>query len=67
MWLQSKGLNPGILSFNVCHANYFVGCDEPGFKNIYIYFPSTKVYHKNYTENITLIEQFEHQQSYFVL
>jgi len=24
------------------------------------YFPSTKVYHKNYTENITLIEQFEH-------
>jgi len=45
-----------------------VGCDEPGFQrkkkyiyiDIYIYFPSTKVYHKNYTENITLIEQLEH-------
>jgi len=25
-----------------------------------LYFPSTEVYHKDYIENITLIEQFEH-------
>ena len=30
-------------------------------------FPSTAVYHKNYTENISLTEQFEHLQSYFTL
>jgi len=24
------------------------------------YFPSTRVYHKNYPENVPLIEQFEH-------
>jgi len=33
------------------------GVMNPVFKKVY--FPSTKVYHKNYTENITLIEQFE--------
>jgi len=36
------------------------GVLNPVFKNKKIYFPSTKVYHKHYTENITLIEQFEH-------
>jgi len=30
------------------------------FKNKKINFPATKVYDKNYTENITLTEQFEH-------
>jgi len=35
------------------------GAHDPILK-IKIYFPSTKVYHKNYTENITLTEQFEH-------
>jgi len=38
----------------------FSGLQDPVFKTIYIYFPSTEVYHKNYTENITLTEQFEH-------
>jgi len=38
-----------------------LGVMKPVFKNKKnIYFPSTKVYHKHYTENITLIEQFEH-------
>ena len=37
------------------------GVMDPVFSNKKnIYFPSTKVYHKNYTENITLIEKFEH-------
>jgi len=35
------------------------GVPDPVFKNKKIYFPSTEVYHKNYTENITLTEQFE--------
>jgi len=44
-----------------------LGLMNPVFKNKKIYFPSTAVYHKNNTENISLTEQFEHQQSYFVL
>ena len=35
------------------------GVMNPVFKKC-IYFPSAKVNHKNYAENITLIEQFEH-------
>jgi len=48
------------------HRSIFVtltkttGVNDPVFKNKKIYFPSTKVYHKDYAENITLIEQFEH-------
>jgi len=40
---------PGILSFNLCHTNQNVGSAEPGFQKIKKYFPSTKVYRKNYT------------------
>ena len=36
------------------------GVPGPVFKNKKIYFPSTAVHHKNYTENISLTEQFEH-------
>jgi len=36
------------------------GVSDPVFKNKKMYFPSTAVYHKNYTENISLTEQFEH-------
>jgi len=36
------------------------GVLDPVIKNKKLYFPSTAVYHKNYTENVTLIEQFEH-------
>jgi len=36
------------------------GLPDPVFKNKKIPFPSTAVYHKNYTENISLTEQFEH-------
>ena len=43
------------------------GLPDPVFKNKKIPFPSTAVYHKNYTENISLTEQFEHLQSYFTL
>ena len=58
---MSNGFNPGIRLFNFCQINSFVGFDEPSFKkNIYIYFPSTADHHKNYTENISLTEQFEH-------
>jgi len=39
----------------------------PVFKNKKVCFPSSAVYHKIYTENISLTEQFEHQQSYFTL
>jgi len=53
-----------FLSFDFFHINHNVGCALPGLKKkyiyIYIYFPSTKVYRKNYTENISLIEQLEH-------
>jgi len=45
----------------------FSGVPDPVFKNKKIYFPITEFYHKNYTENITLTEQFERWQSYFVL
>jgi len=38
----------------------FSGLQDPVFKNKKIYSPSTEVYHKNYTENITVTEQFEH-------
>jgi len=43
----------GLLSLDFCHVNTNVRCGSPGFqkKDIYIYFPSTEVYHKNYTEN----------------
>ena len=43
------------------------GLPDPVFKNKKIPFPSTAVHHKNYTENISLTEQFEHLQSYFSL
>jgi len=43
------------------------GLPDPVFKNKKIPFPSTAVYHKNYTENMNLTEQFDHLQSYFTL
>jgi len=43
------------------------GLPDPVFKNKKIPFPSIAVYHKNYTENISLTEQFEHLQSYVTL
>ena len=43
------------------------GLPDPVFKNKKIPFPSHAVHHKNYTENISLTEQFEHLQSYFTL
>jgi len=36
------------------------GLPDPVFKNKKMYFPSTKVYDKNCTENISPTEQFEH-------
>ena len=36
------------------------GVPDPDFKNKKIYFHLAAVYHKNCTENICLIEQFEH-------
>jgi len=49
-----------------CYRSIFVtliltsGLPDPVFKNKKIYFPSTEAYHKNYTENQSLTEQFEH-------
>jgi len=43
------------------------GVPDPVFNNKKICFPSTAVYHKSYTENISLTEHFEHQQSHFTL
>jgi len=57
----------GILTFVFCHVHTYVGCALSAFKNKKIHFPSTAVYHKNYTENTSLTEQFEHLQSYFIL
>jgi len=36
------------------------GVSDPVFKNKKMYFPSVAVYYKNYTENVSLTEQFEH-------
>jgi len=56
-----QGFHPGLLSFNFCHVNTNVGSARPGFQKLKkIYFPSTEVYHINYTENISLTEQSEH-------
>jgi len=27
--LNCGNLEPGALSFNYCHTNHFIGCDEP--------------------------------------
>ena len=62
LWL-TKRIRNSIMEY---HRSIFVtltkttGVNDPVFKNKKIYFPSTKVYHKDYAENITLIEQFEH-------
>ena len=57
----------GILSFLFVTLILSSGLLDPFFNNKKIPFPSTAVYHKNYTENISLTEQFEHLQSYFTL
>jgi len=54
-----QGFHPGLLSFDFCHFNTDVGSARPGLKKT-TYFSSSVVYHKNYTETISLAEQFEH-------
>jgi len=66
--LNWKPLIPGILLFCFCHLNSIVGSARPGFQKLKKYlFLQLQFITKNYTENISLTEQFEHLQSYFTL